>query len=236
MSLFFVAILLIFSSCSFFTGWQNLDLDVFVISVPNNWHFMPVKAIDSFVGKIEGDNLHLIFDYSKQGFVGCPTPTEKEYLDALWFTIYRFPGDARESFSMPEGQLPLKIAAARRLAAEKSFSQATKNDTSVIFVKEKYIGRKQDKKPDYYAIVNYSGKSDTIPVYIPEEIKRQNIKADTNGKYITKTILPKIPGKGTTGIFVYRTDSDFTFLLQGENLSKQNQELAEKAFKTIKFR
>ncbi len=69
-----------------------------------------------------------------------------------------------------------------------------------------------------------------------EDAKIHNIKIDTNGNYITKTIWPKVLGRGMTGIFIRSRSSNFNFQMNGYNLSAHNEKLALIAFKTITFK
>jgi hypothetical protein len=68
-----------------------------------------------------------------------------------------------------------------------------------------------------------------------EDAKIQNIKIDTNGNYITKTIWPKVNGRGLTGIFIRSSSSTFDFQMNGKDLSAKDEKLALIAFKTITF-
>jgi hypothetical protein len=72
-----------------------------------------------------------------------------------------------------------------------------------------------------------------VPIEIPTTIKMHNIKIDSTDNYVIKTIWPKVPGTGMTGIYFQGRASHLTFNLVGYNLSKQNQTLALQAFKTI---
>jgi len=68
-----------------------------------------------------------------------------------------------------------------------------------------------------------------------EDAKTHNFKIDTNGNYITKTIWPKITGKGMTGIFIHSRSSNFDFQMNGYDLSAKDERSALIAFKTITF-
>ena len=68
------------------------------------------------------------------------------------------------------------------------------------------------------------------------EYQSQNVKIDSSGEYIIKTIWPKIDGKGKTGIYMQSRKSSLNFQMNGEDLSKEQQEMALAAFKTIKIK
>jgi hypothetical protein len=65
--------------------------------------------------------------------------------------------------------------------------------------------------------------------------KTHNFYIDTNATYITKTISPKITGKGLTGIFIHSRSLSFDFQMNGNDLSAKDEKLALIAFKTIIF-
>lgn len=222
-------------------GWKQLNFRVFAISVPDDWHYEKTLSFDSFAGQIKDKNLSLWFDYSEQGFANSLVPTKQDFLNVLWLHLHSSPFNANEPFDIPEGIQIVKFASFTRksvLFRQQSLARSgnRQNDTTITFSDAVNNKRFKDSIPDYNAIIKCNNKTDTVPVYIPRQIKQQNITVDTAGKYITKTIWPKIAGRGMTGIFVYRTDSDFTFMLCGKNLAVQNQTLALRAFKTIKFK
>ncbi|MBD1386356.1 hypothetical protein IDJ75_13815 [Mucilaginibacter rigui] len=68
------------------------------------------------------------------------------------------------------------------------------------------------------------------------EHESQNIKIDSSGEYIIKTTWPKIAGKGITGIYMQSRKSSLNFQINGRDLSKEHQEQALTAFKTIKIK
>jgi hypothetical protein len=61
----------------------------------------------------------------------------------------------------------------------------------------------------------------------------ENIHLDSTSNFITKTIWPKVTGKGTTGVYIQSRKSFLNFQMSGTNLSANDQESALKAFKTI---
>ncbi|MDB4918132.1 hypothetical protein [Mucilaginibacter sp.] len=91
-------------------------------------------------------------------------------------------------------------------------------------------------KANYIADLTYKGKTVYLPIEIPTIIKENNIQVDSDKMYVTKTIWPKIPGKGMTGIYIHSRSSSLNFQMSGSNLSAENQKLALKAFKTIQLK
>lgn len=237
-ALLVLALLLVFS-CNL-SGWKKADLGDFEISVPEAWQFRPIKAIDSFVGEFTARKVDLVFEYSEQGFAPNPLPTEKEYLDALWLNLWCFPEEHGQLFSVEQAEDQWKPAPVAKKAALDKYrhdSLATgKIEKSVVIFKATRPLKKGKPLPDYFAIVKYRHIVDTVTIRIPAEIKASNFRTDTNGKFVTKTFWPKKPGKGITGVFIHRSDTDLTFSMEAKDLSAANQQLALKAFKTIKFK
>ena len=67
----------------------------------------------------------------------------------------------------------------------------------------------------------------------PDEAKLHHFAIDTSEKFISKTVWPKTPGKGTTGIYIRSRVSSLSFNLDGSNLSQKEQDEALGAFKTL---
>jgi hypothetical protein len=64
----------------------------------------------------------------------------------------------------------------------------------------------------------------------------QIVKIDSGSEYYTKTIWPKVVGKGITGLYLQSRKSSLNFQINGTNLTKMQQEQALAAFKTIKIK
>ncbi|MEM6378853.1 MAG: hypothetical protein AAF705_11585, partial [Bacteroidota bacterium] len=60
-----------------------------------------------------------------------------------------------------------------------------------------------------------------------------HIQVDTINGYYRKIIQPKEGSIGMTGIYFKDLNSSFDFNMTGDSLSKENQEKAIAAFKTI---
>ena len=71
---------------------------------------------------------------------------------------------------------------------------------------------------------------------VPNDDPDYQIQNEKVGRYQRKLVRP-LPGKkGSTGVYFSDSKSTFNFNLVGRDLSPENQELAIKAFKTIKFK
>lgn len=109
-------------------------------------------------------------------------------------------------------------------------------DSKIIVHKPNSADKVKFPKADFVADITNEGKTNSIAIEIPAEINAHHIKIDSTDKYIFKTIWPKTPGKGMTGIYFHNRTSHFNFQMSGRNLSAKDQQLALQAFKTITFK
>jgi hypothetical protein len=180
------------------------------MTVPKSWNGdVPNDQEDSVIGRIIGPNLTLSFDFSDMGYANHLIYSEEEYIKSgQWYN----------------GQLIYADSAI-------SYSDATKT-----FLPSTSLKSYKFSKADYIAKLTYKKKTIYLPVTIPDVIKNQNIDTDTTEKYIIKTIWPKIPGKGMTGIYIQSKISSLNLQINGQDLPKSQQDMALKAFKTIKIK
>ncbi|MDB5118493.1 MAG: hypothetical protein JWQ79_3985 [Mucilaginibacter sp.] len=224
------------------TNTKELALGAFVITVPNNWVYVKQQGVDSFVGiiKISLTNQALHFDFSNNGYANSLIPTEQEYLKKEeWKTgsyFYKVGVIYTADFNVKNE----KVAQMKRLNTTDSTSVHVEADPSYQTKTNIHLPSEPQKrkfpKADYIADLTYKDSIIYVPIEIPVQIKSYHIKIDSTGKYIVKTIWPKVTGKGMTGIYIHSRSSNFNFQMTGVNLSAQNQELALKAFKTITFK
>lgn len=236
----FLVVLAIICCISVTSDWKELDLDVFKISVPNEWIYQKEQSEDSFIGKIIAQNLSLNFDYSNLGYANHLIPTESEYLKkGEWLRdcpLYKVGVTYIAAFNVKKE----KISQMKEKGI--TDSSLVKVEADPCFEAKKYIHEPTIKqknkfaKADYIADLTYRGDTVFIPIEIPAAIKNHNIKIDTTEKYIIKTIWPKLAGNGITGIYIHSRKSSFNFQMNGKNLSLKDQNIALQAFKTIKFK
>ncbi|MES2107497.1 MAG: hypothetical protein V4577_02035 [Bacteroidota bacterium] len=207
-----------------------LDLGPFKISVPESWNFKdPGEQEDSFVGQITGDSVNLSFDCSSHGYANSLIESQEQYLKVTRHFLLTRP-DLQPDTGMHSGSIIFENI------DDNENMPANPIDTTVDIAKPDDKQKVLHPKADFIATVNISGKVYFFPVIVPSIIKNHNIVISTNGDYIIKTIWPKIPGKGMTGVYIHSRKSSFNFQMNGQNLSLKNQELALAAFKTIKFK
>ena len=220
-------------------GWKELDLGAFKITVPHEWNYQKMQGEDSFIGDITGSKLLLSFDCSNMGYANQLLPTEDEYIKKEeWLMdcpLYK-PGVTYTA------NFNVKSEKARQMK-EKGITDSSlvKVEGDPCFNAKKYVHKltpdqkNKFQKADYVADLTYRGETVALPIEIPQAIKMHNIQIDSTDKYVIKTIWPKVAGKGLTGIYIHSRKSRFNFQMSGKNLSANDQELALKSFKTIKF-
>ncbi|WEA02720.1 hypothetical protein [Mucilaginibacter sp. SJ] len=197
-------------SSSIDNSWHELDLKSFKLSLPPNWHYQRDQGIDSFVGHIIGPNDSLSFDFSSMGYANHLIQSEQEYLKANdWQRGCDFCEEEHTYSDSPNIDVKIKI------------------HTPTVKQKSKY------PKADYIADMLTKDSTLYIPIVIPAEIKAHNFNEESKDGFRIKTIWPKIPSKGITGVYYQSKSSTLSFQLSGSNLSKQDQDLALQMFRTI---
>lgn len=235
----YIITLCILTGCSFSTDNKELELGIFSINLPKTWRYKPVRTIDSFGGEIVGQKLQLNILFSKQGFSDSLTQTEEQYIKrGLW---------SRECYFCKPGVTYISSEDATQAIADEMKKRGIKDPSLVkieplpnyktkkVIRKPTKLEKSQHPNAEYIADLTYFNKSTSVPIEIPEDIKRQNFHFDTTGKYIIKTMWPKVIGKGTTGVYIKSRTSALNMAIAGKNLSAHNQELALRAFKTIRI-
>ncbi|MDB5137677.1 MAG: hypothetical protein JWP37_4280 [Mucilaginibacter sp.] len=237
--LLILALPLILVCISVKDNWKELDLGAFKISVPNDWNYQKMQGEDSFIGRILGPKAVLYFDCSDRGYANHLIPTEDEYLkEENWL------------MNCPLYKPGITYTANFNVNSEKARQMKEKGITDSSLVKvegdpcfnaKKLIHLPTSKQiikypnADYIADLIYKGDTTIMPINVPVEIKKQNIKVDSTDKYVYKTIWPKVSGKGMTGIYIHRRTSSSNFMMVAKDLTPEDQELALQAFKTIKL-
>ena len=233
--LLIVLVPLIISCLSLTVGWKQLDLQAFKMFIPNNWSYKKIQGEDSFVGQIVGPKLLLHFDFSKSGYANSLIPTEQEYLKKKeWQHIGYFYKNG-VTYTADFNVKNERAAQMKKLGTTDSTLVHVEADPSYQIKTNIHRPTSGQKFPhaDYIADLTFRDSTIYLPIEIPSEIKSHNIQIDTTEKYFIKTVWPKIPSKGMTGIYFKGRHSHLTFNVVGLNLSKQDQGLALKAFKSI---
>jgi|GEM_PF-783500 len=233
----------LFIGCvSMSNDWKEINPGPFKLLIPKQWDYKPQQGEDSFVGKIIGKDVAFYFDCSSHGYANHLLPSEADFLKQ---------GDWKVDYACLFCKPGITYTANFNVKAEKSRLMKEKGITDSSLVKVEadpsYETKENIHKPtaeqhkkypkaDYIADMTYRDSTVYIPITIPQLIKQNNILIDSDSNYVYKTIWPKIAGRGMTGLYVHSRKSSFNFQINGENLSAKDQELALKAFKTIKFK
>ena len=234
---FIITIPFIISCLAMNQVWKALDLGAFKISIPNEWNYKQVQGDDSFIGEINGPNVAIQFDFSNAGYANSLISTEQEYLDkkewepsGYFYKVgvtYTADFDVKKVKAMKMKELGTTDSTLVHVEADPSYKTKTSVHRPTQVQKIKF------PKADYIADLIFEDSTIHVPIEIPKKIKYHNILIDTTEKYIIKTIWPKESGKGVTGIYFKGRSSHLTFNMLGVNLSKQDEDLALRAFKTI---
>ncbi len=185
---------------------------------------------------------------------GCSSNTHELDLKAFKITI---PNDwkyiklqGEDSFvgdiKTPKGKLSFdvsKMGYANHLVASESEFLASGDWVPVTALQrgERKVrvltGAEKQKYPDadYIGELYYKDSIGIVPIVIPQAIRGYYFKVDTTDKYIIKTLWPKVPGSGITGIYFKARKGSFNFNLMGDGLPEAEQQQALAAFKTIKI-
>lgn len=190
--------------------WHELNLKSFKLSLPPNWHYQQDQGIDSYVGYIIGPNDSLSFDFSSMGYANHLLQSEREYLKSNHWQ--------RECYFCKNGV---------------TYGRTPDMDAKIKIHIPTAKQKNRYPEADYVADMTYKDSTVYIPIEIPAEIKDHNFNEESKRDFIVKTVWPKNPSKGITGIYYQSKSSTLNFQLSGSNLSKQDQDLALQMFKTI---
>jgi len=207
-----------------------IDTGAFEIEVPANWEYKKEKGTDSFVGKIESEEVELYFDWSEMGYANHLSPTIDEYIEnGEWEWTISSPYMKR-GIIYTSGDV---IGERNRIMENKGITDTTKVKVEKIQIPKKEI---LFEEGIYKAILTYKDTVQEVNIEIPEKVKKYHFEIDTIGFYHRKIINPKNGIEGMTGVYFQDLNSSFNFNLVGKNLSVENQERAIEAFKTIKIK
>ncbi len=235
------AILYLLVSCkSVPAGFKELDVKAFEITVPETWAYEdPGDVGDSFGGQITGPTVLLNFEYSAAGYASNLMQTENDFLSS---------GGWREACHFCQKDVTYTDSANVTALKQSEMNMKHIKDPSLVKVEpypvEKveriHVPSKEQKKlfpyADFVADISNKDSVKSIPLMVPMVIKQHNIIVDSTDKYVIKTIWPKKPGRGMTGVYIKSRTSRFNFQMNGVDLSAADQKLALAAFKTITFK
>ncbi len=212
---------------------RTIDLGDFKITVPRTWKYVEQEGVDSFVGKINGRGITLKFDYSERGYAGTTVLTPDEYI------LVHIAKNYFKAFNEPG----VRYTRAGEVAWYKNFDASRMGITDTASVKVLPIIRPEIKimpvdsiKAEYRVELYHKDSTISFKIHIPEELTRYYFKIDTVSNVRTKLYWPKVPGQGQTGVYFKELNSDFDFVMYGDNLDLKKQDQALDAFTTIRFK
>lgn len=189
---------------------KTIEVGDYLFDFPQDYKLIKEKGIDSYVGKIKGENMCFQFDF---GFYSSHfEQTIEEYLkDGNWraFVSFQFMKDnvTYDDTNMPKVEI-INIQPAN---AKNNFGQ---------------------KQCDFVAECKYDNKNFTYPLSIPDDIKKQNFEIDTIENVYRKIVFSNNAKKGITGIYLAELNGDKALSLSTSDLTKEQQKIALKIFKT----
>ena len=221
-------------------SWKKLDLNVFIIQIPNNWTYIEGKGIDSFIGEFKKGKLKLEFDYCDFGCANKLIPTLDEYLedyDYEWIPTCPF-CEIGPTYTSSNYVGRLKKDMIKELKTGDPDSVDVRPYPEYSQTYRKSQGNDKIKYPDsdYICTLRHDGDSIVIPIEIPERIVNQNITVTRTDRFIIKPITPKNIGDGMTGVYYKCINGKFNFNLYGYNLNKVENDIALEIFKRIEMK
>ena len=208
----------------------------FTMMLPARWEYKQAGVTDT-TGTITTPSSTITFNYSPKGNATNLIETENDYVDKQtnW---------ANSDCYFCEPGVIYVDSAKVQSEKERRIQKQGITDVSIIKVEPNIRYRKIIRKingkwrhfypgADYFAQLMYRDSSIFIPIYIPKEIKNQNIRVDSNARYVIKTTWPKVVENGITGVFYRSKTNNTTLSLTGNNLSQKEQAQALAVFKTI---
>jgi hypothetical protein len=199
--------------------WKTIQVGGYYFDFPSDFKLVEEQGIDSYIGRIEGDEFTLWFDYGY--YSGDFGPTPEEYLqDSSWVLEAGYqlmePGREYGNETMPRP----KVFSVR---------YATPEDSCL------------EKGCDYIAKCQFQNTVFEHPIYLPEETENTTIKIDTVAYQYRRVAVSNLNKGGVAGMYI-RDLSDFNasmnsylaLSISADSLDKEQQALVLKIFDTVK--
>lgn len=190
--------------------WKTIEVGDYLFNFPPDFKFIEEQGVDSYVGKIKGDDITFEFDF---GFYSNDyEQTVDEYLkDGDWRSSIPFQfmkdGITYDHKNMPKVEII-------------NIRPATAKDNP------------ENKKYDFVAECKYENKKFNYPISIPDDIKNQNCRVDTIQNVYRKIVFSRDTKNGITGIYLTKMSGGKALSLYTSNLTKAQQKTALKILGT----
>jgi hypothetical protein len=204
------------SSCGSNRNWKTIQIENYAFDFPRNFQLTKERGIDSYVGHIDGNGVKIFYDVGR--FSDNFGETLPEYIES-GFWRNNLPYDFyKKGVNYPDGKPQVEVLEVRK----------AKSRDSLIGKGCDYVIKCLHDNIIYYK-----------PLYLPEEIKYQKFKIDTIESQYRKLGFFKRDGTNFTGIYmktVNDSNNRITTSLVAENLTKKQQKLVFKIYKTGRYR
>lgn len=210
-----ISILFLFFGCKYIdkkseVKWKTIEVGDYLFDFPQNFRLIKEQGIDSYVGRIKGNDITFEFDF---GFYSNDfEQTVDEYLkDGDWRGLIAFQfmkdGVNYDDRNMPNVEIM-------------NIRPATAKDNS------------KNKKYDFVAECIYENSKFEYPISIPDDIKNQNFSVDTIQNVYRKIVFSRDTKNGVTGIYLAKTNGTVALSMFTSNLTAVQQKTVLKIFKT----
>ncbi|WDF76045.1 hypothetical protein PQ469_19325 [Mucilaginibacter sp. KACC 22773] len=199
-------------------GWKTIDLDEFVIDVPDYFTLKFEKGIDSQPGSLKGKDFDLLFDYGR--FCDTLVMSEQEYIRQGWWKdegITRFVN--------------------KRLHPDINWIKTQVTQTKPCNKSDSTFAR----GCDLIASCVYKSYKFKLPIFIPQEVKNHTVILDTIQRHYRRLVIPKKGLKGITGIYMRKQEAHMfsgisanAIVMATRNLTDAQQALAKEIFLTLR--
>ncbi|WP_316785314.1 hypothetical protein [Pedobacter frigiditerrae] len=192
------------------TLWKTIEFGDYIFDFPPDYKLIEENGIDSYVGKIKGNDMYFEFDF---GFYSTHfEQTIEEYLKE---------GNWRAS-------LPLQLM-------KDNITYDDTNMPKVEIINIRPVNAKDNlrqNKYDFIAECKHNKKNFNYPISIPDDIKEQNFRIDTIKNVYRKIVFSNDTKNGITGIYLAKIGGAKALALLTSNLTKDQQKTALKIFET----
>jgi len=199
--------------------WKPIEVGDYTLDFPPDFILTPLKGIDSYVGKIDGDSIHFKFDFGYYSPAFGKTP--QEYLKQGYWKMeagYRF---MKRWGKYSDSNWPqVEVLSVR---------PAVKEDSTL------------GSGCDYVARCKHKNKQFDYAIFLPEETKEYNFEVDSS-RFYRKIVLAKDPQIGASGLYIRELtqsnksiNSYLALSVFTTKLTKTQQALVVDIFKTARL-
>jgi hypothetical protein len=195
--------------------WVTIEIGEYVFDFPQGFKLVKEQGIDSYIGRVEDDEMSFRFDLGLWTNTLADLPAE--YLEkGEWkydFLAYEF---HKHNAAIKEEDM--------KRVEVLNIRPATKKDKRL----ESYV--------DYIAKCKLDSIVIDYTIYLPPEIKNVNFIVDTIDNHYRKIIYSKIPEEEYTGIFIRKLNDIGGLEMRTRKINSQQQKIALKILKSVRLK